>query len=106
MTFTDCTVTLEGLTHNEDVANPKVFQGRLPPTRTGQYWAPTIERFAKENGITIKWVLDNSTPEIVVTGEQLKVILRDAYGSDSAFFRSTLVQLSSEIRFRVYADDF
>jgi hypothetical protein len=106
MTNTHCTVTLLRLKNCSDPANPVVFRKLLPPSRMGHYWATAVEHFAKAREIPINWLLDNMTPEIVVSGPQMGELLRDAYGENDPYYRSTLLHLSSEKCFRVSAADF
>jgi hypothetical protein len=106
MTTTDCYITLVGLKSHINRANPKPFRQRLPFSGPGQYWACTVERFAKARGIKIRWVIDNCTPEIIVTGPQLRELLVEAYGMDADFVRIASPYLAPGSVYEVYADDF
>jgi hypothetical protein len=106
MTTTACVVTLKGLSTSNDPANPEPFRRPLPPTRMGHYWVPAVERFAKARGIKIRWVIDNCTPEITVTGPQLRELFVDAYGESADFVRAASPYLAPAYLYEVYADDF
>ena len=106
MTTTDCFITLAGLKSCSDPANPEPFRDPLPPSRPGHYWAPAVERFANARGIKISWVIDNCTPEVTITGPQLRELLVDAYGEDTEFIQSASPYLAPAYLFEVYADDF
>jgi hypothetical protein len=65
-----------------------------------------VERFAKQRGIPIRWVLDNLTPEIEVNGAELKLMFLDAYGEGDDFLARADPFLKPDLRYLIYAEDF
>jgi len=106
VTTTDCFVTLAGLDSHTDPANPGPFRDALPAARSGHYWAPALEAFAREHGLALRYPLDNLTVEVAVTGAELQALLIDGYGADDPFLAHVAPYLSSTLRYLVYAEDF
>ena len=106
MTYTDCTVTLEGLSSIDQPANPEPFRALLSSARNGHYWVPAVDAFAKKHGISIRYPQDNCTLEITITGLQLRDLLYDAYDTGHPFLAQAAPYLTAVHRYRVYADEF
>jgi hypothetical protein len=106
MTTTDCFVTLVGLDSHTDAANPEPFRSALPQPRPGHYWAPAVERFAKERGLAIQYPVDNLTPQITLSGPDVRMLLVEAYGDGADFVRSASAHLTPASLYEVYAEDF
>lgn len=104
MTTSDCFVTLVGLESHTDPANPEPFRQALPPSM--HYWAPAVERFGKERGLPVRYPIDNLTPEIVISGPDLRTLLVAAYSEDHPFIRQAAHYFGQAYRYCVYAEDF